>query len=78
MRLGKPTALVTTLGGQPPIVTLALAALLAQDVPIAELIALHLSPLFTPDVIRRQADEEAIMHLPPSSGFRLIRMPMLP
>jgi len=34
--------------------------------------------MYTPDDIRRAADEGAIMHLPPDSGFRLIRVPMMP
>lgn len=34
--------------------------------------------MYTPDEIRQAADEGAIMHLPPGSGFRLIRVPMMP
>ncbi len=34
--------------------------------------------MYTPDNLRRQANEGAIMHLPPDSGFRLIRVPMMP
>ncbi|MCP4425072.1 MAG: histidine kinase, partial [Chloroflexi bacterium] len=179
MSLSKPTTLVATLGGQPQVVTLALDALLAQGVPVSELIVLYLSPrneriqnslqkldaefkdgwygewplrycpypiragsnylhdihdeadanaawdavhqliaqlkterrtlhigisggrrilgfltmsaamlhfghqdvlwhMYTPDDIRGQADGGAIMHLPPDSGFRLIRVPMMP
>ena len=179
MNSPNPTTLVVTLGGQPQVVTLALDALLAQGVPVSELILLYLSPenariqnalqkisaefvdghygqqpmryrpypirngphrlrdihdeadanaawdtvnqlisrlkserrtlhicisggrrilglltmsaamlhfghqdvlwhMYTPDEIRRQADEGAIMHLPPDSGFRLIRVPMMP
>ena len=44
MNLPKPTTLVATLGGQPQVVTLALDALLAQGVPVSELILLYLSP----------------------------------
>ncbi|MCB9422751.1 MAG: histidine kinase [Ardenticatenaceae bacterium] len=179
MNSPKPTTLVATLGGQPQVVTLALDALLAQGVPVSELILLYLSPennriqnalqkvaaefadgrygerplhyrpfpirtgtyylhdihdeadantawdavhqliaqlkterrtlhicisggrrilglltmsaamlhfghqdvlwhMYTPDDTRRQANEGAIMHLPPDSGFRLIRVPMMP
>ncbi|MCA9950730.1 MAG: hypothetical protein KDE48_13865, partial [Anaerolineales bacterium] len=34
--------------------------------------------MYTPDALRRAANEGAIMHLPPDSGFRLIRVPMMP
>lgn len=34
--------------------------------------------MYTPRELRLQADEGAIMHVPPDSGFRLIRVPMLP
>ncbi len=34
--------------------------------------------MYTPDSLRRAADEGAMMHLPPDSGFRLIRVPMMP
>jgi CRISPR-associated protein Csx14 len=179
MNSPKPTTLVATLGGQPQVVTLALDALLAQGVPVSELILLYLSPennriqnalqkvtaefvdgrygerplryqpypirtgthylrdihdeadansawdavhqlvaklkterrtlhicisggrrilglltmsaamlhfghqdvlwhMYTPDDIRSRADEGAIMHLPSDSGFRLIRVPMMP
>lgn len=44
MDLPKSTTLICTLGGQPQVVTFALDALLAQGVPISELIVLHFSP----------------------------------
>lgn len=34
--------------------------------------------MYTPDALRRQTSEGALMHLPPDSGFRLIRVPMMP
>ncbi len=34
--------------------------------------------MYTPDEIRQAANEGAIMHLPAGSGFRLIRVPMMP
>lgn len=34
--------------------------------------------LYTPDEIRRRADEGAIMHLPPEAGIQLIRVPVAP
>lgn len=34
--------------------------------------------IYTPDELRQQANEGAIMHLPSDSGFRLIAVPMLP
>lgn len=34
--------------------------------------------MYTPDDLRRAAHEGAIMHAPPDSGFRLIRVPMMP
>lgn len=34
--------------------------------------------MYTPDDIRREANEGAMLHLPPNSGFRLIRVPMMP
>lgn len=34
--------------------------------------------IYTPDDLRQQANEGAIMHLPPDSGFRLIQVPMMP
>ena len=34
--------------------------------------------MYTPRELQLQADEGALMHLPPESGFRLIRVPMLP
>lgn len=175
----RQTTLICTLGGQPQIATFALDALLAQDVPVANLILLHLSPenprynnslkkltqqftnhvyagrplhvqshplrldtqtladiqdesdantaweaineliidlknkrhtlhicisggrrvlglltmsaamlhfghqdvlwhMYTPDELRHAASEGAIMHTPPGSDFRLIRVPMMP
>lgn len=40
----KQTTFIATLGGQPQVVTFALDALLAQQVPITELIVLHFAP----------------------------------
>jgi CRISPR-associated protein Csx14 len=34
--------------------------------------------MYTPDDLRQSADEGAIMHPPADSGFRLIRVPMMP
>ncbi|MCP4419881.1 MAG: histidine kinase, partial [Chloroflexi bacterium] len=34
--------------------------------------------MYTPDELRQAANEGAIMHAPPNSGFRLIRVPMMP
>jgi CRISPR-associated protein Csx14 len=34
--------------------------------------------MYTPDEIRQQAGGGSMMHLPPDSGFRLIRVPMMP
>lgn len=34
--------------------------------------------MYTPDKLIRQSADGALMHLPPNSGFRLIRVPMLP
>ncbi|MFQ5433829.1 MAG: CRISPR-associated ring nuclease, partial [Anaerolineae bacterium] len=34
--------------------------------------------MYTPDALRRAANEGAIMHVPPAAGFRLIRVPMMP
>ena len=34
--------------------------------------------MFTPDTIQAEAADGALMHLPPDSGFRLIRVPMMP
>jgi CRISPR-associated protein Csx14 len=34
--------------------------------------------MYTPDAIQQRAAEGAMMHLPPDSGFRLIRVPMMP
>ena len=43
----KQTTLVATLGGQPQVVTFALDALLARQIPITELIVLHFAPSST-------------------------------
>lgn len=40
----KKTTFIATLGGQPQVVTFALDALLAQQVPVTELIVLHFAP----------------------------------
>ena len=34
--------------------------------------------MYTPDNIRHQVNDGALMHLPSDSGFRLIRVPMMP
>lgn len=34
--------------------------------------------MYTPDELQEEAQGGAIMHLPPDSGFRLIRVPMMP
>ncbi len=34
--------------------------------------------MHTPDDVRQQVNDGALMHLPPDSGFRLIRVPMMP
>jgi len=34
--------------------------------------------MYTPDNIRHQVNNGALMHLPSDSGFRLIRVPMMP
>jgi CRISPR-associated protein Csx14 len=34
--------------------------------------------MYTPDDLRQTAREGAVMHVPPDSGFRLIRVPMMP
>ena len=177
MLSSRPTTLISTLGGQPQVVTFALDALLAQGIPISQLIPLHFTPenprygralqkinqlfaagtygslhyqpyplpldgrpladirdegdantaweainqliiqlkndhhtlhicisggrrilglltksaamlhfghqdvlwhMYTPDELRQAAHEGAIMHTPPGSGFRLIRVPMMP
>lgn len=76
MTLTKPVTLICTVGGQPQVVTFALDALLSQNIPITELIILHLMPRQAR--LQRALDKLAAEFAGGTYGKRPLRVQFIP